>query len=112
LNVLRKGSLKMTADSSATWDTKVANDFLTGRLEKDEKGVPLLYWYKQRSGKSIERISSHPSEHEVIIREETRYDVVKVHMDKSEWSAEEKIQFKEFDKPELDNIIIIEVEEL
>lgn len=112
LDVLRKGTLRMTADSSSTWDTKVANDFLLGRLTADEKGVPLLYWYKQRSGKSIERISSHPNEHEVLIRQETRYDLVKVHDDKKEWTAEEKIKFKDFDKPELDDIVIIEVEEI
>ena len=118
--LVKEGGMNMPADSSATWDFDTARSFMrtTSGSEKREE-FPILYWYKQRTGKSIEESSSHSSEHEVIIRQQTRFDLVKVHWDKKDWSSDEQKKFKDFaeygggiSKKDLDQLVIIELEEI
>lgn len=118
--LVKEGGMNMPADSSATWDFDTARSFMRSSTASDERQeFPILYWYKQRTGKSVEMNSSHSGEHEVIIRQQTRFDLVKVHWDKKDWSSDEKKKFKDFaerggglSQKDLDELVIIELEEI
>ena len=79
----RKKTFTLEADSSGTRLEDVAQDFMT----HSDRPVALLYRFNQRSGKSIENASRFTSEGEVVIRQKTRFDLVKIHYKSDEVRA-------------------------
>ena len=105
----KTGTMKLRADSSATRRSKTATNFLKSEgTTRTKKRV--LYWFNQRSGKSIERASTYSKEQEVVIEQKTRFDLVKVHRIADEVNLNEDGE-RAFDMfPDAD--IIIELEEI
>ena len=96
----------MPADSSGTRRSKTATNFLKSEgTTRTKKRV--LYWFNQRSGKSIERASTFSKEQEVVIEQKTRFDLVKVHRVDPDM-PDTGTPFEKF--PDAD--IIIELEEI
>ena len=86
LNKLRRlKTITMPADSSATRSVRQANRFLespplpVGRENPSFRPLNIVYWFNQRTGKSIERASKFKFEQEVIIQQKTRFDLVKIY---------------------------------
>ena len=102
----KNGTMKMPADSSGTRKAETATSFLT-QVNKREGDKRILYWFNQRSGKSIERASTFSKEQEVVIGQKTRFDLVKIHRVDPDM-PDTGTPFEQF--PEAD--IIIELEEI
>jgi len=86
-DLIKKKTINMPADSSATRDALHAEKFLR-KAGSPKTNKRVMYLFHQRTGRSIDRASQFTKEKEVIIRQKTRFDLVKIHYSSDEVRAE------------------------